>query len=362
MKEILTEFYDDLKDFFGAYFLYFRGQLMADFASFEKIKKKTTLLLYRQRGRLSKPFTHFFLALFLFLGIVITPSLEESLQGGEATEDFYSPASVFAGSVGEEETALTFESSRRMRSEVVEYVVREGDTISTIAKKFGVSLDTILWANNLAAMAKIKSGDRLKVPPITGIVHKVQYGDTVYSLAQRYQISAQAIVDFPFNSFANDETFALSVGQSLVIPDGIMPKVKPVEPRAIARQDVKVAAGTGVFVWPTSGSITQRFVWYHRAIDIANGSGPAVVASSGGRIVAANFSRVGYGNHIIIDHGNGYQVLYGHLAKIYVNLGDNVSLGQAIGQMGSTGRSTGVHLHFEIIKDGEKIDPLTILK
>ena len=357
-------FWGDLKDFFGAYFSYWRGQLALNFAGFEKVKKRAALLLYGQRGRFSKPFGHFFLAFFLFLGIVITPSLEESLRGGgETTEDYYSPASVFAGSVGgEEETALTFESSRRMRSEVAEYIVREGDTIAAIAKKFGVSMDTVLWANNLTVTTKIKSGDRLKIPPLTGIVHKVQYGDTVYSLAQKYQVDAQTIVDFPFNSFANDETFAIAVGQSLVIPDGVMPKTKPVEPRAIARQDVKVAAGTGVFVWPTSGSVTQRFSWYHRAVDIANGGGPAVVASSGGRVVAANFSRVGYGNHIIIDHGNGYQTLYGHLAKIYVNLGDNVSSGQAIGQMGSTGRSTGVHLHFEIIKGGEKLDPLTALK
>jgi len=204
----------------------------------------------------------------------------------------------------------------------------------------------------------------LRIPPVTGIIHKVQRGETVYSIAKKYQANPQAIVDFPFNTFADDETFALAVGQILIVPDGVMPKAKPRVTQYLARQEVSVGTtgAQGQFIWPTSGRITQRYSWYHRAIDIANKNAPAIVAAAPGRVVATIYSRVGYGNHVIIDHGNGYQTLYAHMSRIYVKKGQTINAGQAIGQMGSTGRSTGIHLHFEVIKNGVKLNPLTVLK
>jgi Membrane proteins related to metalloendopeptidases len=160
-------------------------------------------------------------------------------------------------------------------------------------------------------------------------------------------------------------TFALAVGQELIIPEGIMPKAKPVAPRPTAyyaQVEVQPGAGSGTFVWPTSGNITQRYAWYHRGIDIANNTAPSILASQGGRIEAVIYGRYGYGNHVVVNHGNGYQTLYGHMSQIYVSAGDSVSSGQAIGQMGSTGRSTGVHLHFEVIQNGVKLNPLSVLQ
>lgn len=363
MKKFFVLLWSDFVDFLKAYFSFFKSVFSRIFFQFEKIKSVISSLLYRQRGRWSQPFAHFWLALFLFLGVALTPRIEESLRKQDLDWDTYSPSSALAAYIEGDQTAMTIESSR-MRGEISEYIVRQGDTVSSIANKFGVSIDTVIWANNIKSVTKIKPGDNLKIPPVTGIVHKVQRGETVYSVATKYQANSQAIVDFPFNTFANDETFALAVGQILIVPEGIMPKAKPVVPATyLAQKDVTVNVGAGgQFSWPTSGRITQRYAWYHRAIDIANKDGPAVAAASAGKVTAVIWSKVGYGNHVIIDHGNGYQTLYGHLANIYISAGQSLAAGQAIGQMGSTGRSTGTHLHFEVIKDGVKLDPLIVLK
>jgi len=117
-------------------------------------------------------------------------------------------------------------------------------------------------------------------------------------------------------------------------------------------------------MWPTSGRITQRFYWYHQAIDIASRDGPNILAAQSGTVVTAGWNGGGYGNYVIIDHGNGYQTLYAHMLNnsIAVTLGQKVNQGQKIGVMGSTGRSTGPHLHFEIKTTKGKLDPLSILK
>lgn len=363
LGEWARDFGADLKVFSQAYLAFFSQLALTLFYRFEAIKNFLTAFLYRQRGRWVQPFTHFWLALFLFLGIALSPSIEESLRQRRIEWDSYSSSSVWAAYTQAGQTITTIESSHP-RGEIIEYAVRPGDTIASIARKFGVSIDTIIWANKIKSVTKIKPGERLKIPPVTGVVHKVQRGETVYSIAKKYQANPQAIVDFPFNTFANDETFALAVGQTLIVPDGVMPKAKPKAKQYLAGGAVSVgtSGSKGQFIWPTSGRVTQRYSWYHRAIDIANKQTPAIVAASPGRVVIVIYSRIGYGNHIIIDHGNGYQTLYAHLSRIYVKKGQVVSAGQAIGQMGSTGRSTGIHLHFEIIKNGVKLNPLSLLK
>ena len=117
-------------------------------------------------------------------------------------------------------------------------------------------------------------------------------------------------------------------------------------------------------MWPTAGKISQSYYWYHQAVDIASGGEPAILASQGGTVTTAGWSNGGYGYYAIIDHGNGYRTLYAHMAtgSIVVKAGDRISQGQKIGTMGSTGRSTGPHLHFEIIGPNGKVDPLTVLK
>ncbi len=352
----------DLRGFSQAYLLFFKTFFSGLFWHFEKLKNIIVGLLYRQRGRWGRPFAHFSLALLLFIGISLSPQLERILTDDQWQEGGYSPSLVLAMYSEESQNVLTVESSHG-RGEVVTYVVKQGDTVSSIAQKFGVSIDTVIWANDLKSVTTIKPGDRLDIPPVTGVVHQVQRGETVYSVANKYDANPQAIADFPFNTFANDETLALAVGQNLIIPGGIMPQQKSTQPAPAPRPqpEVVIASGEGSFIWPSTGRVSQRYFWYHRAIDIANKAGPGVVASQGGTVTGVVYGRYGYGNHVIINHGNGYQSLYAHLSNVYVKRGDQVSAGQSIGQMGSTGRSTGIHLHFEVIRNGAKINPLSVL-
>lgn len=255
--------------------------------------------------------------------------------------------------------------SQKPRSEIEEYKVENGDTMSTIAQKKGISVDTIKWANDLSGDS-IKPGQILKILPVTGVGYIVKTGDSLASVAKKYSAEEQAIMDFPFNDVPDD--FKLRVGQLLIIPEGsppqiLIPKPKP-QPQYLAQGPGSAfsAPGGAQFIWPTNGIITQYFSWYHPGDDIANRSAPAVSASDGGTVIGAGWNNSGYGNRVIIDHGNGYTSLYAHLSNIYVSAGDTVSSGQLIGQMGSTGRSTGTHLHFEIHYKGVALNPLGILK
>jgi murein DD-endopeptidase MepM/ murein hydrolase activator NlpD len=201
----------------------------------------------------------------------------------------------------------------------------------------------------------------------TGIRHKVKRGETVHSIAQTYGVDAQNIVDYPFNTFTNDETYALAAGQEVFIPEGIKPKEVI---RDTTRYTAKTVApvpgvkGEGGFIWPTNGRVSQKYYWYHQAVDIANKSNPDILAAQGGTVVTAGWNAGGYGNYVVVDHGNGYKTLYAHILSntITVKAGQVVKQGQKLGAMGSTGRSTGTHLHFEIVLAGKKLDPLSVLK
>lgn len=255
--------------------------------------------------------------------------------------------------------------SVKPRSETIEYEVQSGDTVSGLAAKFGISTDTVKWENNLDNTNSIKPGQKIKILPVSGVSHTVKSGDTLESVAKKYSAESQAVLDFPFNDVPDD--MKLAVGQVLIIPDGVPPKAPA---RAIPRYLAKgpasstySAPGGGNFTWPTNGSITQGFSWYHPGIDIANRGGPANVASDGGVVVVAGWvDNFGFGNRVVINHGNGYQTTYAHLSNIYVTIGQKVSRGETIGRMGSTGRSTGTHTHFEIRYKGIAVNPLAILK
>jgi len=344
---------------------YTRKKTISQFHLFESGKSRFAVVLYRQRGRYSRPFIHSGMMLLIVSAVSLGPVLiKENFPGLSAShwQQTETPA-VLSATKGEMETS-TLESIKP-RSESIEYTVEEGDTVSTIAEKFGVSIDTIRWENDLKSVKDIKPGDRLKILPVTGIAHKVQHGETIYSIAKKYEVDAQAIVNWPYNSYANDETFALAVGQELIVPEGIMPKAQPTTPRRYYAEvpSAGTITGTGQFVWPVGGRITQYFVWYHPGIDIANSSAPAAVAADSGTVMIAGWPAPwAYGNRVLIDHGNGFSTLYAHLSAIYVSPGQAVGRGQAIGKIGSTGRSTGVHLHFEIRNNGVAVNPLSYLK
>ena len=325
----------------------------------EWIKGEVSKLMYRQRGRFSSGFIHATMAVLAFLAITFSSKVESLI----AADDTKASDNLMLLSI--RETSADTLISGLPKGETSEYRVQEGETVSSIADRFGVSVDTIVWDNNLKSVDAIKVGQILTILPVSGIRYSVKRGETVNSIAKKHGVDAQNIVDYPFNSFTNDETFGLMAGQEIMIPNGIRPK--EVAAKAYVAQSVAPipgVVGEGNFMWPTAGRISQNYSWYHRAVDIANKDVPIIVASQGGTVTTVALNSGGYGNYVMIDHGNGYSTLYAHLktGSIIVKLGQKVSQGQGLGTMGSTGRSTGVHLHFEIISAAGKLNPLVLLK
>lgn len=360
-KKLIVEFGDFLYGWYKYLFLRFYHSLR----HFEKGKSKAAEKLYEGRGKFTRPFVHSGMGGLAILGIILAPIIANTIPSGDSFAQAPSSSAVLS-SFDEIDPEMNTNISDKPRAEIIEYKVENGDTVSGIAKKFGISIDTIRWANNLESITSIKPGQVIKVPPVSGVVHKVKKGDTVYTLAKTYNSDAQGVVDYPFNTFINDETFELAVGQILIIPDGVMPKVQQWSPsQNLARQtpNAGTVVASGNFVWPTSGIITQSFKWYHKAIDIANKIGTPILAADAGRVVIAGWpDNSGYGNRVFLDHGNGFLTVYGHMSQVYVTVGQTVQRGNTLGLMGSTGRSTGPHLHFEIRASGKGEDPMGYLK
>lgn len=349
-------------------FLRFEGVFMASFFNgflgwADWLKVQLSKLMYRQRGRFSQSFVNVSMAFLFFVVILFSGTLENLVINSEGSENSGSNYLLAAANKAGANTLV----SNLPKGETTEYRVQQGDTVSSISQKFGVNMDTIIWENNLKSVDAIKVNQILKILPVSGVKHTVKRGETIYSIAKDFQVDAQNIIDYPFNTFANDETFALAAGQELIVPDGIKPKEVVIDTTRYATRTVAPipgVVGEGNFMWPTSGYISQKYYWYHQAVDIANKSNPDIVASQGGTVTTAGWNAGGYGNYVIIDHGNGYRTLYAHMLNnsMVVKAGQRVTQGQKLGLMGSTGRSTGTHLHFEVIGPGGKLNPLTVLK
>lgn len=320
---------------------------------FEGQKDVVVDILMARRGTYQRPFLHISLGILLLAGIIGAPILASGSGGLPSQLAEFTPASAVATSLDFSEYGIQTKVSEKPRDQVITYKVQQGDTLARIADKFGVSVDTIKWASDIRKDS-LSVDQELKIPPVTGIVHKVKEGDTVQSIAKKYKTDSQKIVNFPFNDFADLDTFALNVGQTLIVPDGVQPEAAPI---IIAAPVFTAPGGTGKLLWPTSGLVTQYPVWYHMAFDIANPSAPGVASADNGVVIRVEYLRYGYGQHIIVDHGGSLSTLYGHLQEIYVKPGDRVARGQVIGRMGSTGRSTGTHLHFETRINGTPVNP-----
>jgi len=366
---------DDLKALLHALIWYSKRKIKYAAAGFETFKNFVKEVLMAGRGIHRKSFWHgsmIALALVAILtsGVFGGQSLISASYPGIGGPD---PRFVSAFEPFPQGPVVTgfqdphTDVSQKPRSETEDYKVESGDTLSSIAQKKGISTETIRWANGLT-LDDIKPGQVLKILPVSGVSHKVSAGDTLESVAKKYSAQAQAIMDFPFNDVPDD--FKLKIGQLLIVPDGSppevkLPKAKP-QPQYLAQGPNSPAfqAPFGAqFIWPAGGQLSQYYAWYHPGIDIANNSAPGIAASDGGVVVVAGWpDGQGYGNRVLIDHGNGYSSLYAHLSNIYVSIGATVSRGQLIGQMGSTGRSTGIHLHLEIHYKGVPVNPLAILK
>lgn len=359
-------FFGDFSEFNAQLWQYLSKHGQLAFFRFEKGKDVVAGALYHKRGKYARPFLHSAMMALIFFGGTLGPKfVQSSINAEEASrqESTGTGGAVLGESLNE--TGLVTLESDKPWNQVSEYTIKDGDTLSSVAAKFDVSIDSVKWANEKVDWKKIKAGDVVNIPPVTGIVYKVKAGDTIYSIAKKFETNAQGIVDFPLNTFADDETFALAAGQTLIVPDGVMPDAPaPTLPRFanVLTPDAGAVSGSGSFVWPAYGRITQPFRWYHKGVDIANHDGGAILASDAGTVIVSGWTNSGYGNHVIIDHGNGYKTLYAHMSSLSVVTGQRVARGATLGQMGSTGRSTGTHLHFEIRTGSGFADPLAYLK
>ena len=238
------------------------------------------------------------------------------------------------------------------RTEIVEYIVEEGDTLWVIANEFNVSLETLMWANELTHTVLIRPSQKLIIPPVTGIIHHVKAGDTVSEIAKTYKAKSEEIVSF--NGLSGEVD--IFIGDILIIPNGTMPAQTQ-----YARTWIPLS--NSYFMCPISlpCRITQGLHWYN-AIDFSHSKcGDPIYAAAGGQVLRVNLTQStspwafsGAGNHITILHPNGVVTMYGHISTSLVSPGDTVYQGQTIALMGGqpgtpgAGRSTGCHLHFGV--------------
>jgi len=263
---------------------------------------------------------------------------------------------------GVEPEAVQYEQKERDRIPVntsdtfnwQNYIVRKGDSVSKIAAAHSLSMDAVIASNDMKNARSIREGDVLRIPNMDGIPYTAVSGDSFEKIAGQFGVPLDAILD------ANDiQTGTLSPGTQLFIPGARM-----------KQSDLKLALGE-LFIYPVQGRLTSTFGWrkdpftgqrrYHNAIDLAANTGAPVKAAMDGRVVTIGFSPV-FGKYIIVSHNGGYQTLYAHLSKNTVTQGASVRQGDNIGEVGSTGQSTGPHLHFAIYKNNRAVNPLEFMK
>ncbi len=268
----------------------------------------------------------------------------------------------------------------RPRQDVQFYTVEQGDSIFGIASYYSVEPETVLWSNYDTLKDNphaITVGMELKIPPVDGVYYQWQDGDTFESVAARFETDAAEISGWGGNKFDLTNP-KVEPGSWVMIPGGqreFQQWIVPIIPRGAAGVSTGIYGagacpggyegvyGTGSFIWPAiNHTISGNDYWSgHLALDIGTAMGEPIFASDSGVIVFAGWSTGGYGYAIAIDHGNGYQTLYAHLSKVNVRCGQSVNQGQTIGLGGSTGNSTGPHLHFEIRYQGGFVNPWYVL-
>lgn len=236
------------------------------------------------------------------------------------------------------------------------HTVQAGETLGSIAEKYAIDIDTLQAANdNLSA--EIYEGEQVVILPSKGVLHTADMGDTLWRIANIYGVGVDTIMTA--NSKTGEE---LAIGEKIFIPGGKKPQSNE---RQLTRADTPVSRSVSDrFIWPTVGEVTSPFGsrWgrQHDGIDLANDVGTKIKAARAGRVVYVGWYS-GYGYTVMIEHDQGYTTLYGHLSEFIVENGQYVKSGQGIAYMGSTGNSTGPHLHFEVRKNGVPINPYNVL-
>ncbi len=320
------------------------------------------------------------------------PSVDYDYEDEENIADVDLPGSISVPE-GADLPGIPEEQIARTRTETETHTVASGETVASIARQYRVDVGTILWANGLDKRGFIKPGIALKIPAVSGVLHRVKKGDTVGKLAKKYDVSEERIID------ANHlgETMALAVGDELTIPGGTPPEPPKTrtKPRAIAlRTDVPISRirnksyddyqeltkpdtrlkpedlpETDIstrkkkILWPTRlHVINQYYGWRHTGVDIDGDYTDPIYASADGVIEKAGWNNSGYGLQVIINHQNGLKTRYAHASKLFVQPGEAVRRGQVIAMVGTTGRSTGTHLHYEVYNNGRRQNPLAYVR
>lgn len=268
-----------------------------------------------------------------------------------------------------------------VRQFAVKYTVQEGDALFIIAKQYNVTAESILWANYDLLNDDptfLDEGWVLTIPPTNGIYYKWKEGDTIEKIAEKYYADPDEIITWPGNNLdiANLNTEYLT-DVNVMIPGGyreLVSWIVPVDfaPRAGATETIpggcpapaSVYVGSGYLQWPVGSRYLTGFDFnpaYHLGIDLAAAEGTPVFASDSGTVIYADWNDSGYGNLVVIDHNNGDKTIYAHLSKFYVTCGQNVESGKNIALSGNSGKSTGGHLHYEIRRNGQYLDPFDVL-
>ncbi|MEP7286328.1 MAG: M23 family metallopeptidase [Chloroflexota bacterium] len=290
-----------------------------------------------------------------------------------------------------QQTAYTI-APVRTRASSIQYTIQPGDTLDKIGQRFGLSTDTISWANDDIFVNRLQPGDQLTILPENGIEYKTANEETIQSIADKYKVSPFAIIDSEYNRLSNaSPTTLLPTGQTVIVPGGVSTQKarywdpgtsfkNPAKPvlsggsgaSANAQGEVSFGGGPGSCGYePNNGGgplrvplghyqVVRGFFPGHTGIDLAAPTGTTVFAAANGTVIFAGWSNWGYGNSIVLAHGS-LLTLYGHLSRISVVCGQTVSGGQPIGAVGTTGSSTGPHLHFEIRPGGEPVNPTQYL-
>ncbi len=275
-------------------------------------------------------------------------------QGGENTMVNPSPdlslvqqSSIMSSAVSPEYT----EKATVKRNQTLEYTVQPGDALSFIASDYGVSIDSILWANNVKDADSIKPGQVLRIPPVSGVIYTIKKGDTIASVSKKYGVDQGKILEF--NNLG--EGTQLQIGAEIIVPDGkIQPNQTafPGQPKRAIENGGRFAYLPNLvdfFILPTTG-YNWNVLHGRNGIDVANTCGTPIYAAAEGSVATATDAswNGGYGRYVKVVHANGTETLYAHLSKKNVVVGDTVAKGQLLGLMGTTGNSTGCHLHFEV--------------
>lgn len=238
-----------------------------------------------------------------------------------------------------------FGGPSKERKDIIEYTVQAGDTLQSIAQNYEISVNTLLWANDLSGSSTIKMGQTLVILPTDGVLHVVKSGDTISAISKKYKAESGEVI--AYNSLTSEDD--IYIGDILIVPGGAMPKAS--SPLA----NVQAPLADNFFILPTSGKITQG-VHFYNAVDVASKCGTAVYAAASGIVQRVKYGyNFGGGNIVTILHSGGIVTYYGHLMTIFVKPGDKVNVGDRIALMGGgtgtvgDGLSTGCHLHFQVM-------------